>query len=82
MADELDPKGAADVFASQILTLIAMANALVECGVVDAAAFISALEHQRAKMGMPEKPGDPLTSLIRSLQFGLARKSSDPARNS
>ena len=71
MADEIDPTGAANVFASQMMALIALANALVESRVVKSDVLIASLESQMEKMrtsGVDAKFGVPLASLVRAVR--------------
>ena len=75
MADDLgNPRESASVFTSQMLALIALAQALVDCGAVKNEVLIAHLERQRAKMGIQPQPGEPITSMISSLKFQQARK--------
>lgn len=77
MVRQIDERGAADVFASQVLALIALANALVECGVIASDALIASLERQMDQMqsdGGQARRAVPLATLIKALRFEQARQ--------
>jgi len=71
MADDLDPRGAANLFTAQIMALVALANALVETGAVKSDALIESLERQMEKYraaGVDASMAVPLAGVIRSLR--------------
>jgi hypothetical protein len=79
MARQISERGAADVFASQVLALIALANALVETGVIPSDVLIASLERQMEKMrsqGAPANTALPIATLIRALRHEQGRRSS------
>ena len=72
MVEDLDPRGAANVFTGQMMALIALGQALVECGAVKSEALIASLERQMKKYendGVDAPLAVPLAALIRTLRF-------------
>lgn len=80
MAGNLDPKGAADVFTSQMFAMIALANSLVEARVVDGKALISALLDQRKKLA-DLKSGPQFLVPLDAMIGALRREESKRVRN-
>ena len=77
MTEELDPTGAANVFTAQMMALIALAQALVECGAVRSETLIASLKHQmerHRKDGVPASMAVPLAGLIRALRHEQTRR--------
>jgi hypothetical protein len=76
MADDL-PHGPGVVFAGQMLATIALANALIDAGVVDGVVLIDALQARRAQLvrvGTPANMLEPLDALLKALVFELNRR--------
>ena len=76
MADNVDPLSAANVFAGQMMALIGLATALVECGAVKSEALIGSLERQMNRHkadGADATLAVPLVTLIQTLRHEVTR---------
>jgi len=74
----LDPKGAANVFTSQMMALIALAQALIDTGVVRPEVLIESLQSQMDKHrrdGIDAQFAVPLAAMIRALKHEVAKSS-------